>query len=107
MNKFVAVLLLAAVASANVQHEPLEGVVDCLVTYVPKLVQDVEKVNADVQNSDFAALFGDVQVLAADAQAAVACFQAEGAKALKVKANQAAAEDTLECLVQFAPQDRR
>lgn len=103
MNKFVAVLLLAAVTSANVQHEPLEGVVDCLVTYVPKLVQDAEKVSADVQNQDYAALFADVQVLSTDAQAALACFKAQGARALQEKANQAAVEDTLQCLTQYAP----
>jgi hypothetical protein len=103
MNKFVAVLLLAAVASAKVHHEPLEGVVDCLVDYAPKLVQDVEKLSADVQNQDYAALFADVQVLSTDAQAALACFKAQGARALQEKANQAAVEDTLQCITQFVP----
>jgi len=103
MNKLVAVLLLAAVASAKVQPDPLEGVVDCLIQNVPALVQDVEKLNADVQNQDYAALFADVQTLVADVQGTLACLKTQGAKALQVKANQAAVEDTLQCLTQYAP----
>lgn len=103
MNKFFGVLLLASLAMANVQQEPVDGIVECLATYVPKLVQDAEKVYADVQNQDFSTLFADVQLLAADAQAAVACFKSQAVKAIQVKENQELVEDTLQCITQYAP----
>lgn len=104
MFKIFNILLLASLSLANVQHDPLEDVVDCVVVSVPKLVQDASKVYTDFENQDFINLFSDLQILTADTQAFVTCLTAEAKKALQVQANQAALKDTLECINHYGPE---
>jgi hypothetical protein len=104
MFKIFNILLLAALSLANLQHDPLEDIADCVVVSVPKLVQDTSKAYTDFENQDFISLFSDLQTLTADTQAFITCLAVETKKALQVQANEAALKDSLECINHYGPE---
>ena len=104
MRKVLCLLLLATLALGNTQHEPFEGLIDCLVTYIPKVLQDAQKVYADIQNQDYDALLVDAQALSNDSQAALNCAKTQAQSILKHQSNKENVKDIAKCISEEAEQ---
>lgn len=101
MNKLLGLLLISTLAMGNIQQEPLEDVVDCLATYLPKLLKDLEQVYSDFQSQNVSGLFTDIQALVADSQEAIECAKTQSLKALKQKATKQAVQDIAQCVTEY------
>lgn len=98
MSRLFALFLLTSLAMGNVHDEHLKGVTDCLVTYLPKLANDLQLLFRDYQALDISALVKDVEALAADAQAAAECFKTQMPVAMHNKLVKNAVGGFVECV---------
>jgi hypothetical protein len=104
MCKVLGLLLLATLALGNTQHEPFEGLIDCLITYIPKVLQDAQKVYLDIQNQNYDALLVDAQALANDGQAALNCARTQAQSFLKHESDKQIVKDIAKCISEEANQ---
>jgi hypothetical protein len=104
MCKVLGLLLLATLALGNTQHEPFEGLIDCLITYIPKVLQDAQKVYLDIQNQNYDALLVDAQALANDGQAALNCAKTQAQSFLKHESDKQIVKDIAKCISEEANQ---
>lgn len=98
MKSLLSILLLSTLSMGNVQEDPMESVVECLMTYLPKLLHDVEKVYTDYKTQDIGALLADVQIFISDEEAAVACVKAESFNVINRKVVLEAVHDFAQCV---------